>query len=66
VAFDLEEHTEGICAVGTAFLDPVGRCMALSIPVPTTRFKKMKSALVKELLHARASIIETLGPYARD
>ena len=65
VAFDLEEHTEGICAVGTAFVDPLGRCMALSIPVPTTRFNKMKSDLVKGLLNARASIIETLGPNAR-
>ena len=65
VAFDLEEHTEGICAVGTAFFDPLGRCMALSIPVPTTRFKKMKSDLVKGLLNARAAIIETLGPDAR-
>jgi len=65
VAFDLEEHTEGICAVGTAFLDPLGRCMALSIPVPTTRFRKMKGALANELLRARASIVETLGPDAR-
>jgi DNA-binding IclR family transcriptional regulator len=65
VAFDLEEHTEGICAVGTAFWDPLGRCMALSIPVPTTRFNKMKNDLVKELLNARASIIAALGPQAR-
>lgn len=65
IAFDEEEHTEGICAVGTAFLDPLGRSIALSIPVPTPRFKRMKVALVKELLSARASIIETLGPGAR-
>jgi DNA-binding IclR family transcriptional regulator len=65
IAFDAEEHTEGICAVGTAFLDPVRRCIALSIPVPTTRFKRMKTTLVKELLNARALIIETLGPNSR-
>ncbi|HTB90254.1 MAG TPA: IclR family transcriptional regulator C-terminal domain-containing protein, partial [Steroidobacteraceae bacterium] len=65
IAFDDEEHTEGICAVGTAFLDPLGRSIALSIPVPTPRFKRMKNALVKELLNARASIIETLGPSTR-
>jgi DNA-binding IclR family transcriptional regulator len=65
VAFDLEEHTEGICAVGTAFLDPLGRCVALSIPVPTTRFNKMKGDLVRELLNARASIVAALGPDAR-
>ncbi|HXP66634.1 MAG TPA: IclR family transcriptional regulator [Steroidobacteraceae bacterium] len=65
IAFDDEEHTEGICAVGTAFLDPLGRSIALSIPVPTPRFKRMKSSLVKELLNARASIIEALGPGTR-
>jgi DNA-binding IclR family transcriptional regulator len=65
IAFDTEEHTEGICAVGTAFLDPLGRCIALSIPVPTTRFKRMKTALIKELLNARALIVESLGPNPR-
>ena len=58
VAFDLEEHTEGICAVGTAFLDPLGRRLALSVPVPTTRFSRMRSDLVKHLLDARARIVE--------
>jgi DNA-binding IclR family transcriptional regulator len=66
VAFDIEEHTEGICAVGTAFLDPLRRCVALSIPVPTTRFKAMKGDLVKELLKARAAITEALGSDARN
>jgi DNA-binding IclR family transcriptional regulator len=65
IAFDDEEHTEGICAVGTAFLDPLGRSIALSIPIPTPRFKRMKNTLVKELLNARASIIEALGPNTR-
>jgi DNA-binding IclR family transcriptional regulator len=59
VAFDDEEHTEGICAVGTAFFDPLGRSLALSVPVPTTRFKRMKADLVKHLLDARAVILGT-------
>lgn len=66
VAFDIEEHTEGICAVGTAFLDPLRRCVALSIPIPTTRFKAMKGDLVKELLKARAEIAEALGSDSRN
>jgi DNA-binding IclR family transcriptional regulator len=65
IAFDDEEHTEGICAVGTAFLDPLGRSIALSIPVPTPRFKRMKNSLVKELLNARTLIVEALGPNTR-
>jgi DNA-binding IclR family transcriptional regulator len=62
VAFDLEENSEGICAVGTDFLDPLGRSMALSVPVPTTRFGKMKDDLARELLSARASVLETFSP----
>ena len=65
VAFDDEEHTEGISAVGTAFADPLGRIIALSVPVPTTRFKKMKPEMVRQLLIARTSILEALGTEAR-
>jgi DNA-binding IclR family transcriptional regulator len=65
VAFDNEEHTEGISAVGTAFADPLGRSIALSVPVPTTRFKKMKAEMVKQLLIARASILDALGSSSR-
>jgi DNA-binding IclR family transcriptional regulator len=61
IAFDLEEYTEGICAVGTAFIDPLGRAVALSIPVPTTRFRKNKTRLAARLLEARARIIASLG-----
>ncbi|MBS0614051.1 MAG: hypothetical protein JSS24_12830 [Proteobacteria bacterium] len=60
IAYDLEEHTEGISAVGTAFTDPLGRVVALSIPVPTTRFKRLKPELAAKLLQARTRIIEAL------
>lgn len=39
VAFDREEHTEGICAVGAAVFDAVGCAAALSVPVPAPRFR---------------------------
>ena len=63
VAYDLEEHTEGICAVGTAFVDPIGRAVALSIPVPTTRFrnKRLKALLTEEILLTRSKMVESLG-----
>jgi len=38
VAFDREEHSEGICAVGAAVRGPSGALCALSIPVPAARF----------------------------
>jgi DNA-binding IclR family transcriptional regulator len=38
VAFDREEHTEGISAVGAAVLGTLGPLAAISVPVPTARF----------------------------
>jgi DNA-binding IclR family transcriptional regulator len=61
VAYDFEEHTEGISAVGTAFIDPVGRAVALSIPAPTSRFGRHRGRLAKAVLAARESIQRALG-----
>jgi DNA-binding IclR family transcriptional regulator len=38
VAFDIEEHTEGICAIGAIVADPAGPAGAISVPIPTQRF----------------------------
>ena len=56
-AIDNEEHTEGICAIGTAFHDPFGRIVAVSVPVPTTRFNRSKETITKALLDFRESVI---------
>ena len=64
LAFDNEEHTVGISAVGTGLLDPMGRALGLSIPVPTTRFGKIQGKLATHLLAARARILEALGESA--
>ena len=61
IAVDNQEHTEGISALGTGFMDPMGRAIALSIPVPTTRFKRTHQALAAHLLAAREQILESLG-----
>jgi IclR family acetate operon transcriptional repressor len=61
IAVDDEEHTEGICALGTGFLDPLGRAIALSIPVPTTRFRRIRADLAARLLEARAHILAALS-----
>lgn len=45
VAFDREEHTEGICAVGAAVFDPGGPVAAISVPVPLQRFGGREAAL---------------------
>lgn len=60
LAFDLEEHTEGVCAIGAAFLDPVGRPYALSIPVPRLRFDVKREALQEPLLRYRALLADRI------
>jgi DNA-binding IclR family transcriptional regulator len=60
IAEDNEEHTEGICALGTAFRDPVGRVFAVSIPVPTTRFTRTKDSLYDALLKFRGELLAAL------
>jgi DNA-binding IclR family transcriptional regulator len=50
VAFDREEHSMGICAVGAVLHSPTGQIAAISIPVPTIRFLKNESALARTLL----------------
>lgn len=65
IAVDDEEHTEGISAVGTGFIDPIGRAIAISIPVPTTRFKRIRTELSAQLLAARDRMLESLGARVR-
>ena len=51
VAFDREEHTLGICAVGAAIQGLMGALAAISIPVPSVRFygneEKFVSAIIQ-------------------
>ncbi|EAQ63936.1 probable transcriptional regulatory protein [Marinomonas sp. MED121] len=50
VAFDLEEHHQGLCAVGACISGPYGQNLALSIPVPSVRFYGNEDKLAKVLL----------------
>lgn len=48
-AFDLEEQTDGISAVGIGFQDEFGQFYAVSTPVPSYRFEKKKSLILESL-----------------
>lgn len=50
VAFDLEEHHQGLCAVGACISGPYGQNLALSIPVPSVRFYGNEDKLAQVLL----------------
>jgi DNA-binding IclR family transcriptional regulator len=49
VAYDREENSPGISAVAMGFRMHDGQLGALSIPVPTQRFRKALPKLVQEL-----------------
>ena len=61
VATDMEEYTEGICAVSTSFVDSFGRAYAMSIPAPTARFKKNQKLFREALMKCRDLIVTRLG-----
>lgn len=61
LAYDLEEHSEGISAVGTAFVDPLRRPFALSVPMPSQRFVQRRAEVQAALLETRREIL-TLIP----
>ena len=56
VAWDLGEHTQGISAVGAAFVGLDGQSYAVSIPVPSLRFENIKDQLTPKLLRCIEAI----------
>lgn len=61
IAFDREEHTEGICAIGVSFWDPMGTLAAISIPVPSIRFNRKEETLIQALQECYEKIEVYLG-----
>lgn len=56
LAYDLEEHGEGISAIGIALLDVFGRPIAVSIPTPSQRFEEQREQLAAHLKAFRKRI----------
>lgn len=61
LAFDLDDHTPGISAVGFAFRDTVGDLHSISVPVPSTRFAERSDAVVAALTALRPKVIGVMG-----
>jgi DNA-binding IclR family transcriptional regulator len=51
VAFDREEYTLGICAIGKTVRDTTGNLVAITIPVPSIRFYGNEQRLSSVLFH---------------
>jgi DNA-binding IclR family transcriptional regulator len=56
VAYDREEHTLGICAVGVALHDPLGNAVAISVPVPSQRFQNRQALIADRLIATKAAL----------
>ena len=65
IAYDREEFTIGISAVGAEIRDASGVVAALSIPVPTARFASQEERLINLLLSTCAEVSATLGANGR-
>ncbi len=61
LAFDREEHSIGISAIGTAIIGFDGEIAAITIPTPTVRFTKKEPELARVLTLCRDAIERILG-----
>ncbi|WP_163851473.1 IclR family transcriptional regulator [Pseudooceanicola aestuarii] len=62
VAFDEDQHTPGISAVGAAFRDLRGEIHAISVPIPSHRFKTKRTRCVEALTEALTRIDQQPAP----
>ncbi|WP_299692024.1 IclR family transcriptional regulator [uncultured Tateyamaria sp.] len=65
LARDEDNHTEGVSALGFAMQDPVGRIYAISVPVPSSRYERLKTQLADVLDLHRRDIHDRLQAPAR-
>lgn len=61
LAFDREENSPGIGAVGFAMRDGVGALFAISVPMPIQRFKRTEKTLIEKVQNHRNRIKSQLG-----
>jgi len=65
IAYDREEHTIGICAVGVALHDPLGNAVAISVPVPSQRFAERERRIAEQLLATKRALQKQMTAAAR-
>lgn len=60
LAEDIDDHTDGISALGIAFADLAGDLHAISVPIPSTRFPEQRSAVAAALLALKPELARVL------
>jgi len=63
IAYDREEYTLGICAVGSALLMKGDEVAAISIPMPAERFYGQENRIAQELARTMQEIARALPAY---
>lgn len=58
LAKDEDEHTEGVSALGFAIVDENGDIYAVSVPVPSTRYRRIKQSLTDVITQCRDDFIK--------
>ncbi len=61
LAYDIDEHTHGISAIGFAFRDWGGDLHAISVPMPSTRFDSAREKVEAALIEAAANVKKVLS-----
>lgn len=61
LAYDQDEHTTGISAIGAAFRDASGDFYAVSVPIPSSRFVEKRAAVEQALADTVSGIARVLG-----
>lgn len=61
LAYDLDEHSSGISAIGFAFRDWGGTLHAISVPLPSTRFAEMKGTIEAALLVTKKDVTNLIA-----
>lgn len=61
LAYDQNEHSDGISAIGFALLDSAGDLYAISIPVPSTRFASKQGIIEEALRQTARDVFKLIG-----
>jgi DNA-binding IclR family transcriptional regulator len=61
VAYDRDQHSAGISAIGAAIAGPRGELAAISIPAPSSRFAENEAELTVALLECCSRLQEVLS-----
>jgi DNA-binding IclR family transcriptional regulator len=61
IAYDLNDHTTGISAIGFAFRDSLQDLHAISMPIPSSRYAERSTEVIAALKETRSEVLRDLS-----